>query len=186
MLQVLIGLLLITSFLFALFTNQGDRVFSMFLSGGQESVELVMEMAGTFGIFCGLMNVLSQAGGMEWLNRRLRRPLHFLLGEVNAQALSYATVNLAANMLGLGNAATPAGIKAAKALADGPRATPALCMFLVINASSVQLIPSTVIALRAAHGAAHPEAVVVPGLLSTALSTAAGILLCKWMERMKR
>ena len=155
------------------------------LSGAQEAIETAFSLMGIFGVFCGLMNVLSASGFVSWLNRRLKSPLKMLLGDVKEEALSFVTGNLSANMLGLGNAATPPGLKAAMLLADGERATNALCMFLVINASGVQLFPSTVVALRAAMGAAEPGAVVLPALLSTAVSTVCGILLCKGMEKRK-
>lgn len=181
--QVCFGTMLAGALLFGVFEGRGDAVFAALLQGAGAAVERALGLMGSFGIFCGLMNVLSQAGGVEGLKRLLKRPLRFLLGEVEEEALSYVTLNMAANMLGLGNAATPAGLKAAALLSDGPRAGAALSMFLVINTSSVQLLPSTVIALRTAHGAAHPEAVILPGLAATALSTVVGILCCKGMEK---
>lgn len=183
MLQVLTGGMLGGALLFALVTGRGEAVFSGLLAGAQSAVETAMGLMGSFGIFCGLMNILSASGAVEWLNKRLKKPLKKLLGDVREEALSYVTLNLSANMLGLGNAATPAGLEAAKRLADGERASNALCMFLVINASSVQLLPSTVVALRTAMGAQNPGAVILPGLLSTCLSTLTGILMCKWMEK---
>lgn len=183
MMQVLFGFLMGAAVLFGLCTAEADKVFAALLQGGQEAVKTAFSLAGSFGIFCGLMNILSRSGVLHFLTRFLKKPLRFLLGEGKEKALPHVAMNLAANMLGLGNAATPAGLKAAKLLAEGERAGHALCMFLVINASSVQLIPTTVVALRAAHGAANPEAVILPGLLSTALSTLVGILSCKWMER---
>ena len=86
-------------------------------------------------------------------------------------------------MLGLGNAATPMGIEASRRLAEKGRATDALCLFLVINASSVQLLPTTVIALRAAAGSRQPGIIAWPAFLATALSTATGILCCKAAEK---
>lgn len=183
MLQVVVGVLLGGALVFGMATGRGEAVFSALLAGAQGAVESALGLMGGFGIFCGLMNILSHSGVMEKLNRWLQRPLKRLLGEVQEEALSYVTMNLSANVLGLGNAATPAGMEAARHLARGERATNALCMFLVINASSVQLLPSTVIALRASMGAKDPGAVLLPGLAATALSTLGGILLCKWMEK---
>lgn len=183
MLSVLICVVMGSAVLFGLVTGRGEQVFAGMLDGAQGAVEAALGLMGSFGIFCGLMNILSASGCVEWMNRKLKKPLKMLLGNVKEEALVYVTGNLSANMLGLGNAATPLGLKAAKLLADGERATNALCMFLVINTSSVQLFPSTVVALRAAMGAANPGAVVLPGLLSTALSTLCGVLLCKGMEK---
>ena len=95
------------------------------------------------------------------------------------------TLNLTANMLGLGSAATPLGLEAARKMGgSGEAASNALCLFLVINASSVQLLPTTVIALRAAEGSAAPGSVIFPALLATAISTLTGIIACKIGERL--
>ena len=106
------------------------------------------------------------------------------MGEIPADALDYVTMNLAANMLGLGNAATPMGVEAARRMAAGERAGDALCFFLVLNASSVQLLPTTVIALRAAAGSQAPGQIALPALVSTLISTLAGALSCKLAERL--
>lgn len=183
MLQIVFFVLLGMGLFYGLMTGRGDRVFSALMEGAKDGIGLVMEMMGVMAIFCGLMKLLSLSGVTEKLNRIMRKPLRFLMGKVPEEALSYVTMNLSANMLGLGNAATPMGIEAARRLADGDRASNALCMFLVINASSVQLMPSTVVALRMAHGAANPEAVIWPGMIATGISTLFGILCCKWMEK---
>ena len=183
MLQVLVGVLLGGAMLFGIVTGRGERVFSGLMEGAKGAVETALSLMGSFGIFCGLMNILSHSGAVEKLNKWLKRPLRHLMGEVKEEAMAFVTMNLSANMLGLGNAATPAGLEAAKRLAEGDRAGNALCMFLVINASSVRLLPSTVVSLRASMGAADPGAVILPALAATLLSTVSGILLCKWMEK---
>ncbi len=181
--QILVGTMLAGALLFGVFSGRGDAVFEGILQGASGAVGVVMELMGSFAIFCGLMNILSHGGGVEFVNRRLKRPLKWLIPGADEEALSFVTGNLAANMLGLGNAATPLGMEAAKRLAKGEKATAALSMFLVINASSVQLIPSTVVAMRTAAGARDPGAVILPAFLATTLSTLTGILLCKWRER---
>lgn len=183
MLEVLYGVILGAAFLFGLVTGRGDDTMAGMLEGARRGLETGAGLAGGFCVFCGLMNLLDASGMVEKVGRLLRRPLGWLLGPGQEEALPYVTMNLAANMLGLGNAATPLGLQAARRLAAGERASNALCMFLVINASSVQLFPSTVIALRQLHGAARPEAVVLPALGASALSTLCGIWLCKRMEK---
>lgn len=183
MMHVLFGGMLAAGLLFGLVTREGEQVFSAVLQGAQQAVETALGMAGAFMLFGGLMEILTASSAMDKISRGLKRPLSFLMGDLSGDGLSYVSLNLAANMLGLGNAATPLGVEAARRLAKGPRATNGLCMFLVINASSVQLIPSTVVGLRQALGAQQPGAVILPGLLATALSTAVGIVSCKLMER---
>src|SRR5690606_17543318 len=105
-------------------------------------------------------------------------------------ALDAMALNVSANVLGLGNAATPFGLRAMEALQTlnpHPRvATDAMILFLVINTSSVQLVPATVIALRAANGAPAPTAVLGPSLRATTVSTVVGILAAKWLARLGR
>lgn len=183
MLQAVFGGMLGAAMLFGLISSRGDVVFQGFLQGAKDGVTMALALAGSLAVFGGLMHILSASGLESGIRKRLKRPLRLLMGEMPDEAMGYVAMNLSANVLGLGNAATPAGIKAAKLLAAGEKATNALCLFLVINTSSVQLLPSTVIAMRTAMGAANPEAVILPGLAATALSTLVGILACKGAER---
>ena len=93
------------------------------------------------------------------------------------------TLNLAGNLLGLGNGATPAGLRAARQMGGGERAGNALCLFLVLNASAVQLLPTTVLSLRAAAGSAAPGAVIGPGLIASGIAAAVGVISCKLWEK---
>lgn len=177
----LMGLSLVTGWA----RGQTDQVVSAMLAGAREGVETAFAAAGGFAFFCGLIEILRQAGAVRGLARRSAPFLQRLMGPSLPQdALEPITVNLTGNLLGLGNAATPAGIEAARRMARGDTATPALCLFLVINSSSVQLLPTTVVALRAAAGSSSPGAVVLPTLLATAVSTAVGILSCKLWEKL--
>lgn len=153
-----------------------------------EAVQLALRMAGGFALFTGLLEILRESGAMSFLQRLLRRPLAFLFPGVDPQgeAAQAMSVNIAANMLGLGNAATPMGIRAMEALGrgrGGDAATDAMCMFMVLNASSVQLFPTSVVALRSAAGSAAPASIVLPTLLATAVSTATGIFFCRLFAR---
>ncbi|MBQ9263448.1 MAG: hypothetical protein IJ189_04470 [Clostridia bacterium] len=184
MLHVLFGGLLGLALLWGLARGSGEAVASAALTAAGEGVQSAIGMAGGFALFCGLMEILKRAGAIDGLARRIRPLLVLLLGrDVPEDAWPYVTMNLAANMLGLGNAATPMGIEAARRMAHGETATNALCLFLVINSSSVQVLPTSVIALRAAAGSGQPGAIVLPALLATGLSTAVGILACKIAQR---
>lgn len=151
---------------------------------------LCLELAGAYAFFGGMLGVMRESGFTDALAAALRRPLmrlfHFELGE--ERALSDISVNLAANMLGMGGAATPAGLSAMRKMADagmrGGRASDAMILFLAINTSSVQLLPATMIALRAQAGAANPADIVLPTILATAVSTACAIALCRACARL--
>lgn len=184
MLDAIFGGLMGISLLWGLVRGTGGEVMAAALAAAGDAVQSVLALAGGLAFFCGWMNVLRRAGVLERLSRMLRPILIFLMGkELPGEAVPYAAMNLAANMLGLGNAATPMGIEAAKRMATGETASNALCLFLVINSSSVQLLPSSVIALRTAAGSRDPGAVVVPALLATGISTLAGIAACRLAEK---
>ncbi len=172
------------SLLYGMACGRGDAVTQAMLSGAREGVETALLLSGSFAFFCGLMAVLRRAGSMRRLALRLSPALRLLLGrDLPPEATEYAALNLAANMLGMGNAATPMGLEAARRM-GGARASDALCRFLVINATSVQLVPSTVIALRAAAGSAQPGSVWLPTLLATGVSTLTGMIACRLAERL--
>lgn len=182
--QAVFGGLMGISLLYGLICGAGERVMAAMLDAAGEAVRAAIALAGGFAFFCGLMAILRRAGAAEWLGKRIAPALRLLMGrDLPRDALEPVTLNLAANMLGLGNAATPMGVEASRRLAREGRATNALCLFLVINASSVQLLPATVIALRAAAGSIRPGAVALPAFIATALSTVTGIVCCKAAEK---
>ena len=173
MIQVLFGVLM-----------GGNAALTVLTDAAREGVETAFSLAGSFALFCGMMGILQASGAAKALAKKAERPLQKLLGrDTNPDALPYVAMNLTCNLLGLGNAATPMGLEAARRLGGGDRAGNALCMFLVINASSVQLMPTTVIALRAATGSANPGAIVLPTVIATGISTIVGILSCKGLEK---
>ena len=155
------------------------------LGGGTEAVAFFMSMAGAYAFFGGLLGVLRESGATQALANALRRPLvalfPFAPGE--ERALSDISVNLAADMLGMGGAATPAGLSAMRKMAEAGkrdgRASDAMLLFLTMNMCSVQLLPTTMIAIRAQAGAKNPADIVLPTLLATGVQTLTGIALCK-------
>lgn len=163
------------------------------LAGAGEAVTLCLSLAGAYAFFGGLMGVLRECGASGALARALRTPMKrlFRFAPGEERALEDICLNLSANMLGMGGAATPAGISAMKTMAGvreaGAPASDAMILFLVVNTSSVQLLPTSMIALRAQAGAVSPADIVLPTLLATAVSTAAGILACRlfaaWTRR---
>lgn len=158
------------------------------LSGGSEAIGFFISMAGAYAFFGGLLGVLRESGVTGAMASALRRPLErlfdFEAGE--EQAMGDICVNLAADMLGMGGAATPAGLSAMRtmAAAGGGRkgqASSAMELFLVLNMCSVQLLPTTMIALRAQAGAGNPADIALPTLLVTLVQTATGVVICKFL-----
>ncbi|SCI93862.1 Spore maturation protein A [uncultured Clostridium sp.] len=158
------------------------------MDAASQAVSLSIGLAGGYALWLGLMRVADAAGLQKGLGRLLKKPIAWLFPEArSAKSREAISMNLTANMLGLGNAATPLGLEAMRELeACSPmkkRATNAMCMLLVINASSIQLVPTSLIALRQSAGSANPAEIVLPALLATTVSTAVGILAAKLMQR---
>ncbi len=173
---------------FSLRMGTGTEPTATLLQAAMDAVSLCVRLAGGFAFWNGLMAILEDSGAVRGLTRVLGGGLARLFPGVRmaGEAGQAITMNLVANMLGLGNAATPMGVKAMRLLgqeAEGGDATDAMCMFLVINACSIQLIPSGVIALRAAAGSAAPSSILLPTLVSTAVSATVGILVCLLFSR---
>lgn len=180
--------LMLAGLLYAAATGRPDAAQRALLSGGGEAVGLLMRLAGAYAFFGGLLGVLRESGAADALARAMEKPLSrlFRFAPGEEAALGDVSLNLSANMLGAGGAATPAGMAAMRKMArvhsDG-RASDAMILFLVVNTSSVQLLPTTMIALRAQAGAANPADIVLPTLLATAASTLCGIAACRAFAR---
>ncbi len=159
------------------------------MDGATQAIELSFAMCGIYALWMGIFEVAQEAGLVKKLSKGFAKPLRFLFRGVPADspALGYIALNLSANMLGLGNAATPSGIAAMRALQEHNRdpkvATRAMCMLLIVNSASLQIIPTGVIAVRNAAGSQDPGAVLLTTLLSTLCAMSVAIALGKIMER---
>ena len=160
------------------------------LSSSKEAVELCILMFGIVGLWSGLMNIALSLGITTQLQKLLTPFLTFLFPNLkNQKAKEYISTNIVANILGLGWAATPAGLKAMKELKkleNTYEASDMMCAFLVLNISSLQLIPINMIAYRSQYGSTHPLAVAGPAFLATCISTLAGVAVCRVMCRRKQ
>ena len=152
--------------------------------GAGEAVSLSVSLAGGYMLWMGLMKVAEEAGLVEKL-RRAAQPLLKRLFPGSPGAVAPVTLNLCANFFGLGSAATPFGLAAMAELdAVNPKkgvATDDMCMFLALNSSAVELLPTAVLSLRIAAGSGDAYAVVLPTFVASVLSAAAAVLLCKLM-----
>lgn len=170
-------------------TGRAQAVGDAAIEGAKEAGLLCVSLIGAYALWLGILNVAKQAGLIESLAKRMRGIICRLFPGVpsNSEASGYITLNIVANMLGMGNAATPFGLKAMKELQALNRhkneASDAMCMLLIINASSVQLLPLTVIALRSAAGSAAPAEIVLTALLSTTVTTIVAIIAGKIWQR---
>lgn len=157
-----------------------SSVLNEMIDASSEALSLCIELCAVYAVWMGVLELVEASG----LGNKLARLLHPLIKKLfkidDSETEKMIALNMSANMLGLGNAATPMGINAMKRLDDGSgTATPAMIMFIVINATSIQLLPSTVIGLRAAAGSASPADIILPTLIATACTCTIGILLVK-------
>ena len=163
--------------------GRGAEALGALLSGAEQAVELTIALAGTYMLWMGLMNVADEAGLIKKLANTMKKPLGRLMPEAG-EALGPITLNLAANFFGLGNAATPFGVEAMKMLRRGDGvASNDMCMFIALNSSAIELMPTTVIAIRTACGSAAPYDIILPTFAASVVSAAAAVLSCRSFER---
>lgn len=192
MLNYVWGAMIIIGIIFSVFTGRVDQVTQSIISSSKEAVELVFTMLGIVATWTGVMKIAEKGGIIDDLSNKMRFVLKYLFPDVprNHKANKYIATNIIANMLGLGWAATPSGIMAMKELQklnrDKDIASNSMCMFLIINTSSIQLISINIIAYRAKYGAADPTDIILPTLFATAVSTLVGIIYAKFKERRYR
>ena len=187
MLNILWVLMIAGGILFASFHGTMGKLTEVFISSSTEAVNLCIFMLGVIGVWNGMMEIAVKSGLMKRVSRAMYPFIHWLYPDIPLQhkANEYIAANMAANILGLGWAATPAGLKAMKELKkleNTYEASDMMCAFLVLNISSLQLIPINMIAYRSQYGSVNPTAVVLPAILATMISTLAGILFIKGME----
>jgi spore maturation protein SpmA len=181
--------LVLSSVVFAAFTGRMEAVSQTSLETAKRAIELVIGLTGAMVFFLGLVRVASDGGLLRVIIRGLRPLLRRLFPGVPADhpAMTAIVMNFASNMLGLGNAATPFGLKAMVELDKLNRhkgvATNAMALFLAINTSSITLLPTGVIALRAAAGSADPAGILPTTLFATLCSTVVAIVSCKLYQR---
>jgi len=165
-----------------------DLVTRAALAGAKEAVAVCIGLISVLVFWMWMMQIAQDAGLLEKLARMLRPVVRFLFPSVppNHPAMGYILSNISANLFGLGNAATPMGIKAMEELKkmnpDSKTASPAMCTLLALNTSGFTLIPTTIIGLRMKYGSADPAEIIGTTLLATLCSTLVAILLDRWFR----
>ena len=179
------------SMLYGCMCGKGTEMLEAALSGTQKSLALTWQLGGGYMLFCGLMEIAKVLQVEQGMQRMLHPLLKSLMPNVHTpEARGAVALNLSMNVLGLGNAATPMGLEAMRRMEAERELRPAvqhdMYMLLILNATSLQLLPTTVLTLRVAAGSANANAIVLPTLLCTLVSTvagvAAGVVCRKWEE----
>lgn len=173
-----IWLTLLIFSIFNLIIINPDLVLPTMLDASTKSLKLCANLCGVYAVWLGILEILSQTGVNRWLAKILSPATRKLFGNIDDTTAELISINLSTNILGIGGASTPAGIKAMQRMDDGSgKATKAMIMFMVINATSIQLLPTTVIGMRAAAGSSTASDIILPTLIATFSSTVIGILL---------
>lgn len=194
-------------------TGQMSALTGGALDSARDAVSLCITMAGVMALWMGLMEIAQESGMITKMTKGIRPFLKFMFPRLpeDHSAGEYIATNLIANVLGLGWACTPAGLKAMEQLAElerqreeqqipqsanrqsrpgtgrrrtgGPAASNEMCTFLILNISSLQLIPVNMIAYRSQYGSANPAVIIAPALVATLFSTIIAVIYCKWKDR---
>jgi spore maturation protein A len=205
--------MLIFGVLWGILQGKGAELTQAVLDGGRSAVDLSLTLLGAMAIWTGLMEIAEKCGILQGIHRLLRPAIRWLFPDLpeNHPATESISMNFAANILGLGNAATPAALKAMKELQeleeeragaaqeqrkhsavqgkkmfDKYTANDEMCTFLIINISSLQLIPINMIIYRSQYGSVNPAIITVPVLIATVASTVVGVVMCKVLRTAPR
>ena len=184
MLNYLWGCMILIGVVYAALTGNIDSVTSGALDGAKDAVSLCITMLGVMAFWCGLMEIAEKSGLIDKCKCGVAPLISWLFPNVPRQsrAFSYITTNMISNFLGLGWAATPAGIRAMQELSElnghNSVASCDMCTFLVINISSIQLIPVNIIAYRSQYGSANPTSILFPSIIATTCSTFVAVIFC--------
>lgn len=177
-------IMMLSSLLVLLVTNP-SAVLSQMLEASADALKLCIELCAIYAVWLGIMQLVEASGLSEKLAKLLRPLIKKIFRVEDKETQKIIAMNVSANMLGLGNAATPMGIRAMQALDDkSGKANFAMIMLIVINATSIQLLPTTVIGLRQASGSTNPADIILPTLLVTFCTTALGIFLVHTIDRL--
>ena len=189
------GGMLLLGIVYGAFTGRMQEITDAVLNSSREAVTLSVSMVGVMSLWLGLMEIAKVTGLIERMTKASRPVVRFLFPRIPAghPAEAFISTNMIANLLGLGMAASQAGLKAMESLAEleEERGKPAgiasneMCTFLIINIASLKLIPVTMIAYRSPYGSVHRTAIVGPGIVETLVSALVAVLYCKWKGREK-
>lgn len=189
MLNYLWGCMILIGVVYAALTGNIDSVTSGALDGAKDAVSLCITMLGVMAFWCGLMEIAEKSGLIDKCKCGVAPLISWLFPNVPRQsrAFSYITTNMISNFLGLGWAETPAGIRAMQELSElnghNSVASCDMCTFLVINISSIQLIPVNIIAYRSQYGSANPTSILFPSIIATTCSTFVAVIFCRFMMK---
>ena len=185
MLNIIWPVFIILSFSYAIFSGNLEQLNNSIFGSTADAVNLCISLLGTICLWNGIMQVASKTTILQKLTRFLKPVIRFLFPEIQGNSIVYQEIamNMVANILGLGNAATPLGLKAMKSMQkENPQKdtlTNSMATFIILNTASIQIIPTTVIAIRSSLGSENPTSIVFPVWIATVCAAVAGITATK-------
>lgn len=185
MLNIIWPIFIIISFIYAIATGRVEEINNSIFESAASAVELSITFLGTMCLWSGIMQIAKNTTLIDKLTKVLSPLIKFLFPDIkkDAQVHKEISMNMVANILGLGNAATPLGLKAMKSLQKDnikkDTLTNSMAMFIIINTASIQLIPTTVIAIRSSLGSTNPTGIILPVWIATTGAAVAGIIAAK-------
>lgn len=181
--------MIFTGILLSFLNGSAGAVADAASKGAQDAVTLTIGLMGVICLWCGIMKVAEKSGLTRVIGKIMAPLMKIIFPEIPLKhpAMSSIIMNLASNILGLSNAATPFGIKAMEELqklnGSKDRASNSMVTFLVINSACIQLVPATVISIRSAAGSKNPSEIILTTIISTSMAAIAGLISCKLLER---
>ena len=175
---------MIVSSLFVLVATAPEQALTVMMGASAKGVQMCIEFLGIYAIWLGILQVLDDTRLSHKLSHLLQKPIRFIFGHTDPETEKNICLNVSSNILGLGSAATPFGIKAMQGMDKGSEiATKGMIMLVLINSTGIQVLPTTVIGLRALAGSVAPSCIIWPTVISTFVPTIIGIILVKLIYR---
>ena len=166
--------------------NNVDIAFSSILTGSEKAVSLAIKLWAIYAVWLGILKIVEDTGLNNKISKLLNPLINKLFGKTEPEIKNEIAINLTSNLLGMGNACTPSAINAINGMHKGSdKATAGMLMLMILNTSSLELLPTTVIGLRVAAGSVAPNSIIFPTLIATTVSTVSGVLMCKLCEKLK-
>lgn len=189
MLNYLWGSMILIGILVSSFNGNINNITNAVIDSSKEAVTICVTMLGIIATWTGIMQIAENSGLIKNLSQKMRPFLKYLFPDIpkNHKSLDYISTNVIANILGLGWAATPAGLKAMESMQElnmtKDKASKSMCMFMIFNMSSLQIVSMNIVAYRSQYNSVNPSEIIGAGLFATLVSTIVGIGFAKIMER---
>ena len=188
--NIIFSLMIISSLLVSIFTGTVEETVYAGFDGAMRSVEIVLSFAGIMCMWSGFLKVSQESGALNFVSKIINPLTKKLFKNANEKSMQYITANISANLLGVGNAATPSGIKAMEELdkinPNPEIASDEMSIFTVINTSSLQLLPTSIIALRVAAGSKSPQAIIPSVWITSLCSLIGAVTMMKLILKIRR